>query len=227
MPVTAYWLPFWLLGTALFMVLHISVMALCARMLGIGIRGIGYGIGPALFSIGKASIRLLPFAGSLVLKDTREEQVFEDDPGRDFYNEQPLWQQLLVPASGVAVLLAIALFILGATGLQAFIAAFVQIIAGALAPLSTAQQLLDDGVAFVGTHGFAAVFALLAIKLCAFNLLPFAGLNGGQILLTLLRGGRPYVAWEETVAKWLLLPGMAVALSWLAALGFYCWQAMG
>lgn len=57
----------WLLATALFMFLHLSIMALCARLLGIGVRSIGYGVGPALFSIGKARIRLLPFAGSLLL----------------------------------------------------------------------------------------------------------------------------------------------------------------
>lgn len=214
----------WLLATALFMFLHISIMALCARVLGIGVRSIGYGIGPTLFSIGAASIKLLPFAGSLMLKDTREEEIFEDDPGRDFYNEQPLWKQLLVPVSGVAALLALALCLPGAAGWASFTAAFGQLLSGALAPLSTAQQLLTDGHAFAISHGFAAVFALLALKLCAFNLLPFAGLNGGQILLALARGGKPYAAWEETVTKWLLLPGLAVTLSWLAALAWFCWK---
>lgn len=214
----------WLLATALFMFLHISIMALCARVLGIGVRSIAYGIGPTLFGIGAASIRLLPFAGNLVLKDTREEQVFEDDPGRNFYNEQPLWKQLLVPTSGVAALLALALCLPGAEGWAGFTAAFAQLLGGALAPLSTAQQLLADGHAFAISHGFVAVFALLALKLCAFNLLPFAGLNGGQILLALARGGRPYAAWEETVTKWLLWPGLAVALSWLAALAWFCWK---
>jgi membrane-associated protease RseP (regulator of RpoE activity) len=90
--------------------------------------------------------------------------------------------------------------------------------------LSTAQLLLSDGEAFAATHGFVLVFALVSVKLCALNLLPFGGLNGGQALLALARGGKPYVAWEETVAKWLLLPGLAVLLAWLVAFGVYCWR---
>lgn len=216
-----------LLATFLFMLIHVSVMALSARAFGITIRRIAYGIGPTLFSIGKAQLRLLPFAGSVMLKDTREEQIDDHEPGGDIYNERPLWQQLAVLLSGVAVPLILALGLLGAQGWEIFTSAFAQIIAGALAPLSTAQQLLADGDAFARTHGFALVCALVGLKLCAFNLLPFGGLTGGQALLALARGGKPYVAWEETVAKWLLLPGLAVLLAWLVAFGFYCWKAMG
>lgn len=212
-----------LLAIVLFMVLHVSAMALCARALGITIRRIGYGIGPALFNIGKAQIRLLPFAGSLVLKDTREEAIYDDDAGNDIYNERPLWQQIAVLLSGVAVPLILALGLLGAQGWPSFTGAFAQIISGALAPLNMAQQLLAKGASFAATHGFVLAFALVSVKLCAFNLLPFGGLTGGQVLLAIARGGKPYVAWEETVAKWLLLPGLAVLLAWLVAFGVYCW----
>ena len=213
-----------LLATFLFMLLHVSVMALCARAFGITIRRIVYGVGPALFSVGRAQIRLLPFAGSVVLKDTREEQIYDDDRGDDIYNERPLWQQLAVPLGGVTVPLILALGLLGAQGWDSFTGAFAQIIAGALAPLNTAQLLLADGDVFARSHGFALVAALVSVKLCAFNLLPFGGLSGGQVLLALARGGKPYVAWEETVAKWLLLPGLGVALAWLVAFGVYCWR---
>ncbi|MDN2670789.1 hypothetical protein OX459_05185 [Janthinobacterium sp. SUN026] len=73
-------------------------------------------------------------------------------------------------------------------------------------------------------HGFALVFALFSLQLCAFKLLPFAGLNGGQALLAIARGGRPFVAWEETAAKWLLLPGLAILLAWLAWLAAFAWH---
>jgi len=221
---------YWLLATALFMLLHVSIMALCATMLGIGIRSLRYGIGPTLLTIDKVDIGLLPFAGNVVLKDTREQQVFEDDPGRDFYNEQPLWKQIAVPASGVAVLLALTPGILGTQGVpgwQAFTSAFAQIFQGALAPLGTAQQLLADGEVFARSHDFVAVFALVALKLCALNLLPVGGMNGGQIMLALARGGKPYAPWEEKAAQWLLLPGLAIVLSWLLALGWYCWTTLG
>ena len=216
-----------LLATFLFMLIHVSVMALCARAFGITIRRIAYGVGPTLLSIGKAQVKLLPFAGSVVLKDTREEDIYDHDRGSDIYNERPLWQQLAVLLSGVAAPLILALGLLGTQGWSIFTAAFPQIIAGALAPLSTAQQLLADGEAFAAAHGFALLAALVSVKLCALNLLPFGGLNGGQALLALARGGKPYVAWEETVAKWLLLPGLAVLLAWLVAFGVYCWKAAG
>lgn len=216
-----------LLCFIVFMFLHISVMAACARLFGITVRSIRYGVGPTLLTRGKVHIKLLPLAGNLVLKDTREETLYDDDPCLDAYNFQPLWKQVLLPLSGVAVLLALSLGIMGASGWERFIAAFGQIIDGALAPLSTAQQLLADGEIFARTHGFALVFALFSLKLCAFNLLPFAGLNGGQALLAIARGGQPYVAWEESVTKWLLLPGLAIMLAWLAAFGWYGWKSMG
>lgn len=215
-----------LLCFILFMLIHISVMAVCARALGITVRGISYGVGPTLLTVGKVHLKLLPLAGNVVLKDTREKTLYDDDPCLDAYNFQPLWKQVLLPLSGVAVLLALSLGIMGASGWERFVAAFGQIIHGALAPLSTAQALLGDGESFARTHGFALVFALFSLKLCAFNLLPFAGLNGGQALLAIARGGKPYVAWEESVAKWLLLPGLAILLAWVAAFGWYGWQAM-
>lgn len=216
-----------LLCFILFMLLHISTMAVCARAFGICVRKISYGVGPTLLTVDKVSIKLLPLAGNVVLKDTREETLYDDDPCLDAYNFQPLWKQVALPLSGVAVLLALSLGILGASGWHSLVAAFGQIINGALAPLSVAQELLGVGETFARTHGFALVFALFALKLCAFNLLPFAGLNGGQALLAIARGGRPFVAWEETLAKWLLLPGLAILLAWATALAVYCWRAPG
>ncbi|PHV25279.1 hypothetical protein CSQ93_25165 [Janthinobacterium sp. BJB426] len=216
-----------LLCLILFMLIHISVMALCARAFGITVRSISYGVGPTLLTLGKVHVKLLPLAGNVVLKDTREETLYDDDPCLDAYNFQPLWKQVLLPLSGVGVLLALSLGIMGASGWECFVAAFGQIIHGALAPLSVAQELLGDGETFARTHGFALLFALFSLKLCAFNLLPFAGLNGGQALLAIARGGRAFVAWEETVTKWVLLPGLAVLLAWVAALAVYGWRAPG
>ncbi|MGK5028438.1 site-2 protease family protein [Janthinobacterium sp. MDT1-19] len=215
-----------LLCFILFMLIHISVMAACARACGITVRSISYGVGPTLLTWGKVHVKLLPLAGNVALKDTREEMLYDDDPCLDSYNFQPLWKQVLLPLSGVTVLLGMALGILGTSGWDSFTAAFGQIVHGALAPLSTAQELLSEAEAFARTHGFGLVFALFSLKLCAFNLLPFAGLNGGQALLAIARGGKPFVAWEATVTKWLLLPGLAVLLAWVVALGWYAWKAL-
>ncbi|ATD62554.1 hypothetical protein CNX70_22210 [Janthinobacterium svalbardensis] len=209
------------------MLIHISVMAACARLFGITVRSISYGVGPTLLSWGKVHVKLLPLAGNVVLKDTREETLYDDDPCLDTYNFQPLWKQFVLPLSGVVVLLALSLGIMGASGWNSFVAAFGQIVHGALAPLSTAQELLGEGETFARTHGFALVFALFSLKLCAFNLLPFAGLNGGQALLAIARGGRAFVAWEETLTKWMLLPGLAILLAWVVALAVYCWRMPG
>jgi membrane-associated protease RseP (regulator of RpoE activity) len=216
-----------LLCLILFMLIHISVMAVCARACGITVRSISYGVGPTLLSWRKVHIKLLPLAGNVALKDTREETLYDDDPCLDAYNFQPLWKQVLLPLSGVGVLLAVAFGILGAPGWEHFVAAFGQIFHGALAPLSAAQELLGEGETFARTHGLALVFALFSLKLCAFNLLPFAGLNGGQALLAIVRGGRPFVAWEEALTKWMLLPGLAILLAWVVAFGWYGWKAMG
>jgi hypothetical protein len=35
------------------------------------------------------------------------------------------------------------------------------------------------------------------------------------------------VAWEETLTKWMLLPGLAILLAWAVAFGWYGWQALG
>lgn len=216
-----------LLCLLIFMLIHISVMAACARLFGITLRSINYGVGPTLLSWSKVRVKLLPLAGNVVLKDTREETLYDDDPCLDAYNFHPLWKQCVLPLSGVVVLLALSLGIMGTSGWERFVAAFGQIVHGALAPLSTAQELPGEGETLARTHGFALVFALFSLKLCAFNLLPFAGLNGGQARLAIARGGRAFVAWEETLTKWMLLPGLAILLAWAAAFGWYGWQALG
>ena len=61
-----------LLCFILFMLIHISVMAMCARAFGITMRSISYGVGPTLLTWGKVLVKLLPLGGNVVLKDTRE-----------------------------------------------------------------------------------------------------------------------------------------------------------
>ena len=74
------------LAAALFMLIHISVMAVCARAFGITVRGISYGVGPTLLTVGKVHLKLLPLAGNVMLKDTREETLYDDDRCLDAYN---------------------------------------------------------------------------------------------------------------------------------------------
>ena len=91
-------------------------MAGRARLFGITVRNISYGVGPTLLSWGKVHLKLLPLADNVALKDTREETMYDDDPCRDADNFQPLWEQVLLPLSGVTVLLALSLGIMGTSG---------------------------------------------------------------------------------------------------------------
>lgn len=207
-------------AAVVFLVLHISVMALCAWGMGVRIRQVRYGIGPCLFSVGKVRIHLLPLSGSVKLKDSREE-LLEPDDVADAFNHQPAWKQVLLPLSGAVAMLSIAISILGAEGWHSFVSAFPQIVEGALGPFSSARISFDRFSAFATGHSFAAVFALVAAKLAAFNLLPFGGFNGGLALINLLKQGQPDVKWEAPVTRWLLIPALLVFAGWLVALMAY------
>ena len=62
-----------MLAVTLFLILTISAMALCAKLMGIEIRRITYGLGPTIFVRGKVEIRALPLSGRVQLKDSRVE----------------------------------------------------------------------------------------------------------------------------------------------------------
>ncbi|MGK5038209.1 hypothetical protein [Janthinobacterium sp. LB3P118] len=77
-------------------------MAACARAGGITVRSISYGVGPTVLTWGKVHARLLPLAGNALLKDTREETLYDDDPCLDSYHFQPLWKQVLLAIARAA-----------------------------------------------------------------------------------------------------------------------------
>ena len=216
-----------LLCFLLFMLIHISVMALCARAFGITLRQISYGVGPTLLSLGKVHVKLLPLAGNVVLKDTREETLYDDDPCLDAYNFQPLWKQVAAAAERRGRLAGL---VAGHHGSAR--AGTLRRCLRANHPRRAGAVVDGAGHCWVTGKRLRARTALRwcspcsALKLCAFNLLPFAGLNGGQALLAIARGGKPYVAWEESATKWLLLPGLAILLAWVVAFGWYAWKAM-
>ena len=154
-----------LLATFVFMLLHVSAMALCARAFGITIRRIAYGVGPALFSVGKMQLRLMPFAGSVVLKDTREEEIYDDDRGDDIYNERPLWQQLAVPLGGVVVPLILALGLLGAQGWDSFTLTRAATSAKPCERANTSPSASSSCAVFKGASAPAIICANAPVKL--------------------------------------------------------------
>jgi membrane-associated protease RseP (regulator of RpoE activity) len=204
-------------AAALFLVLHISTMAFCAQRLGVAVQSVTYGVGPTLFRRGRFRFKAFPLAGSVKLKDSREEPL-ELDQTADAFNHQPVWKQVLIPLTGVGSTLLLSLLILGANGWASFVSAFGQILEGAAAPLSVAQTNLFAFEKFAAQNSFALVFGLVATKLVAYNLLPFGGFNGGQALMNLVKWGRPHAGWEEPVGRWLLVPALVLFVSWTVAL---------
>lgn len=226
-----------LAAVALAMVIHIAALAVCALCMGIRVRSVSFGIGPTLFRLGRVHLRLLPVAGSVVLKDSRvvddDGDVDADDEGghggdvmdpadlHDAFNHQPAWKQVLLPLTGAATLVATGVGILGAEGWAAFIRGFAQVVLGAVSPLDQAQVYLQSFQAFVGDQGFVAIIGLVCAKLGAVNLLPLATFNGGQALLNLAKMGRPEVAWEESWGRWNLWASLLLLGAWVVALGAF------
>ena len=217
---------------ALLVCIHIGTMAALGHGLGIKVRRISMGFGPPLFSVGIFQLRLLPVAGSVAFKDTRTEDVPDDISPDDFddaFNHKPRAIQVLLPLAGAASLALVALLLHPGSALASISHGFVQIVAGGLSPLGTAQGLIDGGRAFAAQQGFVPLVGMVAAKLAALNLLPLPAMNGGQALLALLkRDPREDTApWLQRLIEWGLWLWVALALSWLVAIGCFFVQSRG
>ncbi|MFM9925304.1 site-2 protease family protein [Variovorax sp. H27-G14] len=209
---------------ALLAALHVSVMALLGRALGIAIREVSFGMGPTLLAVGAFRLRALPLGGSVVFKDTLAQTPSGDaaDTGAaDAFDHQPRAVRVLLPLCGIAALAAVAFALHPGSAGASLANGFVQIVSGGLAPLSIAQQLIN-GATRVASLGFLPLLGMLAAKCAALNLLPLASMGGGQALLALLdpapRETPPWKAWLLQASVWLLL---ALALSWAVAIGLF------
>lgn len=212
-----------ILGFTLFSVLHVSAMAICANALGIAIRDVSFGFGKKIGSLGRISLRSMPFGGFVEMKDSREETLGPDDT-YDAFNHQPLWKQVAVPLSGSVSVLVLGLATLGSSGWSYFIAAFGQILYGAITPFSTAQEYLSSFEIFRSERGVVDSLALEAFKLAAVNLLPISTLNGGQVLMILAKGGRPSVSWENKITQWAFWPLLVFFFGWAFAFCYWVWR---
>lgn len=187
---------------ALLSAIHITVMALIGRSLGIAIREFSFGMGPALLSIDVLRLRALPLGGSVEFID---------------FDSQPRAVRVLLPLSGAASLLAVAVT-LHPSAWSSTSHGFAQIVLGALAPTSHAQQLIG-GATHVAMRGFGPLLGMLAAKLAAFNLLPFPAMNGGGALLALLDPKpRDMTRWKEKLMQWSAWLTVALALMWVGAI---------
>lgn len=209
---------------ALLAALHVAVMALLGRWLGIAIREVSFGMGPTLLTVGALRLRALPLGGAVVFKDTSVEAP-PADAGKpwtgDAFDHQPRAVRVLLPLAGIAALVAVAFALRPGVAAASLAHGFVQIVAGGLAPLSLAQQLID-GAARVAASGFVPLLGMLAAKCAALNLLPLASMGGGQALLALFdpapRDTPPWKASLLQGSAWLML---ALAAAWVVAIGFF------
>lgn len=209
-----------LAAAALFLVLHLSCMALCAHALGIGVELVSVGMGPACYSRGKLRLRLLPFSGYVKLKMAAEKGLEAGGPGACF-DTQPRWKRVLVLLSGVSAALLAASLVLGAGALDSFLVGFGQLVRGALHPLSTGAATWSALARWAAVQPMAVVLATVCCKLAAANLLPVMGSNGAQALLAALAPAGEQARWERTVSPVLLLFTCVLMGGWLLALGWY------
>jgi membrane-associated protease RseP (regulator of RpoE activity) len=198
--------------------LHLGTMALLAKAFGIAIRRVSYGLGPTLYSTAVLQIKALPLSGHVKFKDSREESLEVDDRA-DAFNHQPIWKQVVIPLAGNACLVLFAVGVLGSEGWASFVRGFFQVFEGALSPLGAGQSNLESFQRFVSDRSLVAVFALVASKLAAVNLLPFGAFNGGQMLMTVVRFGRPELSAEQAITRFGILLTLILLIGWLLALG--------
>lgn len=199
---------------------HLGAMTLSARMLGISVRRVSYGVGPTLYSGHLIAIKAFPLGGYVKMKDSREELLKYDELA-DAFDHQSVWKQVVVPLAGNAALLLLAVAVLGVEGWNSFVRAFAQVFLGALNPLSTAQTYLQSFADFARDRSAVAVLALVASKLAAINLLPFGAFNGWHAVLAVLRGGGPALKHEERLQRWGLILTLILCVLWMVAVCSY------
>ncbi len=208
-----------LLAVAVCALMHVAVMAMTGRALGVALEELSFGLGPRLLRVGKLSIRLLPVGGAVRFATTDGAMAASDVQALD---ARPLGTQLLIGASGCIVLIALACALLGAmAGVHAVAAGFVNIVGGALSPLHTAQAVLARVEAAAHGLPLLTLLGLTAATTAALNLLPLPGANGGYLLGALGRGAGLDQRWPASITQILLLAYVALAASWLFAAAVY------
>lgn len=208
-----------LLAVAVCALLHVAVMALAGRALGVALDELSFGLGPRLLRVGKLSIRLLPVGGAVRFAAADGTMAAADAEALD---ARPLGSQLLIGASGCIVLIALACMLLGGmAGMHAVSVGFANIVGGALSPMHTAQAALGRVEAAAQGLPFLALLGLTAATTAALNLLPLPGANGGYLLGALGRGAGLDKRWPANFTQILLLAYIALAASWLFAAVVY------
>ncbi len=140
------------------------------------------------------SIGSLPIGGFVKLQG----MDYEEDCNEGFCCLPKLWRITII-GSGAFALLATACLLVGPSkALSGFVLGFVQIIHGALSPLTYGQVLLERLSRVCAERGLIYTFGILTTKIAAANLLPLPTLNGGQMVFELLgiRASKNVYRWQ-------------------------------
>jgi membrane-associated protease RseP (regulator of RpoE activity) len=207
----------------IFLIIHISTMALFLRLSGVSIVEISYGVGPTILRKGKVSAHLVPISGYVKALDSRDDELSEEER-RHALNHQSAFVQAFLPLSGCIVVLLFSFAIIGVDGLSLFVSAFKEVVVGALHPLSFGQEYINRTLGYFQEKSLVSIIAAVHIKLAALNLLPLTTLNGGQALVAVFKHGKPAAKWELPATIISLILAFVLMTSWSVAVLYYVWQ---
>lgn len=198
----------------------ILIISALTKSLGVGVPKIQFGVwSPKLeFKFGTSSLIVTPWqlSSSCTVKDRANLDIYSNVPGTLFGDLHPLLR-FLIAISGSIVLLASTVPVLGTQAFLSLLDGFSQVIEGALAPFSYAQELLA-GFAQTARLQPITAGAIAITKLLAFSLLPLPPNNGGNALLQLIQWRRAEPPqWAGVVQHMGIFAILAIALSWACA----------
>jgi len=199
--------------------LHLLAMAVTAKLFRVKIVELSYGIGPKIFCLSKVSVRLIPFAGSLQMIDSRANEI-EESELKYAYDHKSKLTRFLIALSGCAFLLAVGYFSFGKDTTQIFIGSFNKILTGVFSPFGSAQTFIESARGFVLSNSVSTILSATAIYFSAINLLPIPVLNGGQALLEIVDISEKLKGALTVVG---VLTFFLMLLSWVSALTIYAW----
>lgn len=186
---------------------HLGGLILGAVLARVPIRAVSVGFGPLIGKYGVLEFRLLPLGGSVTLKNTQHEGL-PTERAADAFDQQPRLVQVAIILAGPSMLIGMSMLVGGVENWHAFLRGFGQFISATCSPLSTAQDLIKSGSAYLESNGPLAGWGILSAKFAAFNLLPLPTMNGGDALMALLQVEK----WSEQWANRLKVIGMMALL---------------
>lgn len=191
---------------------HLGGLVLGAVLASVPIRAISIGSGLLIGKFGVLEFRLLPLGGSVTLKNMQHEGL-PTVRSADAFDRQPRLIQIAIILAGPSMLIGMSMLIGGLDNWHAFLRGFGQFIAASCGPLSTAQEVIKSGSAYLESHGPLAGWGMLSAKIAAYNLLPLPTLNGGDALMALLQVEKKSERW----ANRLRMTGVMVLLGILSS----------